>query len=161
MSPEHEQLYRHTLRDLVAAGVEFCVIGSFGLRLQCPALAARPAHDCDLLLPFAILQLNAVVQQLQAAGWEVTLWEEPVRLPLTAAQLRGKYYLRARQAGAVLDLSFENAFMGWEEFAPQRQWRAGIPVASRAHLLYQCARRNTAADQEALRLCGAAAGPDG
>ncbi|TGE29077.1 hypothetical protein [Hymenobacter metallicola] len=156
MSPEHEQLYRRTLHALVEAGLEFCVIGSLALRWQCPTLAHWPAHDCDLLVPFDVAQLNRLVQLLQATGWELTLWQKPVPVPLTEAQLRGKYYLRARWQGAILDLSYENAFMRWEEFAPERHWQAGLPLASVPHLLYQCIRRNTPADREILRLCQAA-----
>lgn len=155
MTTEHEELYRRTLRELVAAGLEFCVIGSLALRWQVVALAQWPAHDCDLLLPFDVAQLNRLVELLQARGWEVTLWQEPVNLPLTEAHLQGKYYLRARQQDAILDCSYENEFMRWEEFAQKRHWQQGVPLASVRHLLYQCTRRNTPADQEMLRRCWA------
>ncbi|MCB2407764.1 hypothetical protein [Hymenobacter lucidus] len=151
MSPEHEQLYRHTLHELVAAGVEFCVIGSLAVRWQCSTLARWPAHDCDLLLPFEVPVLEAAVRHLQAVGWEIKLWQEPVALPLTQAQLQGKYYLRARRQEAILDLCYENEFRPWAEFAAGRHWHQGLPLATLEHLLDQCARRNRPADQEMLR----------
>lgn len=157
MTPAHEQLYRSTLRDLMAAGIEFCVIGSFALRLQCPALPSRFVHDCDLMLPPDVASLNALAQHLQTAGWAVTLWEAPVQLPLAAEQLAGKYYLRARQAGAVLDCSYENDYLTWPEFIARLRWQDGLPLLLPEHILFQKAQRNNAADREVIQRCRMAA----
>ena len=152
MTPTHEQLYERTLHELVAADVEFCVIGTYALRLQCPALATWPVPDCDLMLPPALENLTALVRCLQAAGWMVTLWEQPAQLPLSAPELAGKYYLRARQAGAVLDCSYENDYQTWGDFASQLHWHEGLPLASVAHILGQKAQCGRPDDRAVLRL---------
>ena len=154
MTAAQEQLYQHILHELVAANVEFCVIGTYGLRAQCPALTAYPVPDCDLMLPLLLENLTALVHCLQANNWMVTLWEQPVQLPLSAAELAGKYYLRARQAGAVLDCSYENDYQSWEEFTSQLHWHQGLPLASAAHILHQKARCGRPGDREVLRLVG-------
>lgn len=163
MHPAQEQLYWHTLRELVAAGIEFCVIGTFALRQQFPALADWPVQDCDILLPNHLPMLNRLAAHLQAAGWEIHLWQEPVGLPLTAAQLAGKYYLRARQAGATLDCTYECEWLDWPTVATGCRGLRGVPLASPEHTLFLKSRRNSPADQHVIRLCqgepgGAASG---
>jgi hypothetical protein len=107
MTRAHEQLYLRTLHGLVAAGFDFCVLGTFGLRLQHPRLRCRFVSDCDSILPSNPADLTKLVSRLQAESWQITLWEQPVSLPLMAEVLIGKYYLRARQAKAVLDCAYE------------------------------------------------------
>ncbi|MGI4872605.1 MAG: hypothetical protein ACRYFX_15685 [Janthinobacterium lividum] len=152
MNAAHEHLYQRTLHELIMAGVEFCIIGTYGLRPQCPALAHHPVPDCDLMLPPTLPNLNALVHCLQTDGWAVTLWEQPVQLPLTAGEIVGKYYLRARQAGAVLDCSYENDFQTWADFASQLHWHEGLPLASVAHILFQKVQCGRPGDREVLRL---------
>lgn len=153
MAPVHEQLYLRTLHELVAAGVDFCVIGTFALRLQCPTLPRRLVGDCDLMLPYNLFTLNKLVRHLQAAGWKITLWDEPVHLPLTSEILAGKYYLRARHAGAVLDCSYENDYLTWPEFTSCRQWQRGLPLLPVAEILFQKSQLNGPAGREVIRLC--------
>jgi hypothetical protein len=151
MTRAHEQLYLLTLHSLVAAGFDFCVLGTFGLRLQCPRLPRRLVADCDLLLPADPAGLTALVSHLEAGGWVVSLWEQPVPRPLTAELLAGKYYLRARQAGAVLDCAYENEYLDWSDFAARRIWHRGLPLLATTHILAQKARCNRPADQLVLR----------
>lgn len=151
MTRAHEHLYIRTLRGLVAAGVDFCVLGTFGLRWQCPALRRRFVADCDIMLPADLACLTTLVQYLQAAGWHITLWQQPVRLPLRAATLVGKYYLRAHQAGAVLDCAYENDYLSWDEFAARRCGHNGLPVVAAEHILAQKAQCQRPADQLLLR----------
>lgn len=157
MTRAHEQLYLRTLRGLVAAGVEFCALGTFALRQQHPALRRRFVADCDIMLPFDPARLTALARHLQAAGWHLTLWEQPVLLPLTAGALVGKYYLRARQGGAVLDCAYENDCLTWPDFMAHRGWYNKLPLLSAAHILAQKAQCNRPADQLVLRQCRAAA----
>lgn len=157
LSPAAEQLYLRALRELVAHGFTFCVTGTFALRRHYPELPPELVADCDLQLPSDPTPLGELVRYLQRAGWQVSLWEVPVQLPLTAAQLAGKYYLRARQADAVLDCSYENDEFGWADFAARLQWRQGLPLASAEQILYLKAQRATLADQQVIGLCRALA----
>lgn len=157
MTRTHEQLYLRTLHGLVAAGFDFGVLGTFGLRLQHPGLPRRRVADCDLLLPPDPPRLTALVRHLQATGWVVSLWEQPVPLPLTAGLLAGKYYLRARQAGAVLDCAYENDYLDWPDFMAHCRWHNGLPLLAAAHILAQKAQCNRPADQLVLRQYRAAA----
>lgn len=151
MTAAHEQLYLRTLHQLAAAGIPFGVLGTFALRQLCPALPRRLVADCDLLLPFDTARLTELGQLLQAGGWHLTLWEQPVALPLQAADLAGKYYLRARQAGAVLDCAYENDFLSWPEFWASCYWHHGLPLLPPAAILQQKALVGRPADLAVLR----------
>lgn len=151
MTRAHEQLYLRTLHALVAAKIPFGVLGTFGLRLQIPRLPRRLVADCDLLLPADPAGFTALVSHLEAGGWVVSLWEQPVPRPLTTELLAGKYYLRARQAGAVLDCAYENDYLNWPDFEARCIWHRGLPLLAAAHILAQKARCNRPADQLVLR----------
>ncbi|RSK46167.1 hypothetical protein [Hymenobacter perfusus] len=150
MTASHERLYLRTLHELVAAGVVFGVLGTFALRCQVPALPRRLVADCDILLPFEVDNLTKLVSCLQAAGWGVSVWGEPVAVPLQAGQLAGKYYLRAQQAGAVLDCAYENEFLGWPDFWACCHWQQGLPLLGLEAVLLQKAQANRPTDQRLL-----------
>ena len=159
MTAAHERLYLRTLHELATASITFCVIGSFGLRLQHPDVERRWVADCDVQLPpRPLANLAQLVRVLQAGGWRVALWEQPVRLPLRAANLAGKYYLRARQGGAVLDCSYENDYWSWAEFAASTRQQAGLPVLAVEAILRQKGLCGRATDRALLARLGAAAG---
>lgn len=151
MTAAHERLYLRTLHQLVAADVPFGVLGTFALRQQCPTLPRCLVADCDLLLPPDPACLNALTNLLQAAGWRVTLWEHPVVLPLRATDLTGRYYLRAWQAGAVLDCAYENDYLDWPEFWAGCRWHYGLPLLEPAAILRQKAQVGRPADLAVLR----------
>jgi hypothetical protein len=151
MTATHEQLYLRTLHELVAAGVVFGVFGTFALRCQFPALPRRLVADCDILLPFEVDNLTALVSSLQAAGWRVSVWGEPLCLPLHVEQLAGKYYLRAQRAGAVLDCTYENELLDWPEFRAHCHWQQGLPLLGLEAVLLQKAQVNRPADQRVLQ----------
>lgn len=151
MTATHERLYLRTLHELVAAGIVFGVLGTFALRCQFPAFPRRLVADCDILLPFEVDNLTALVTCLQVAGWRVGVWGEPVGLPLQAGQLAGKYYLRAQQAGAVLDCTYENKFLDWPEFWAHCHWWQGLPLLRVEAVLLQKAQVNRPADQRVLQ----------
>ncbi|MCC3160739.1 hypothetical protein LJ737_26115 [Hymenobacter sp. 15J16-1T3B] len=140
MTAAHEQLYLRTLRTLVAAGVPFVGLGTFALRRQCPQLPRRLVADCDLQLPPDLAVLNQLTQLLQAAGWCMTLWEAPVQAPLAAAELAGKYYLRARRAGAVLDCTYEHDSLDWPAFQVRSHSCEGLPLLRTAAILQEKAQ---------------------
>jgi hypothetical protein len=151
MTAAHEQLYLRTLHQLVAAGIPFGVLGTFALRQHCPTLPRRLVADCDLLLPPDLATLNALSTLLLTSSWRVTIWEQPVIMPLQATDLAGKYYLRARHAGAVLDCAYENDFLSWPEFRAGCHWHHGLPLLTTAGILQQKAQTGRPADLAVLR----------
>lgn len=151
MTAAQEQLYRRTLHALVAADLPFVGLGTFALRLQCPALPRRLVADCDLQFPPDAAVLTRLTELLQAAGWRLTLWEQPVQLPLQAAELTGKYYLRARRGRAVLDCAYENDFLNWPEFRAAGQWHHGLPLLPPPAILRQKILADRPADHVVLR----------
>ena len=106
--------------------------------------------DCDLLPPDSA-GLNTLTNLLQATNWRITLWEQPVELPLRPTDLMGKYYLRARQAGAMLDCAYENDFLSWPEFRASCQWHHGLPLLTPAAILRQKAQVGRPPDLAVLR----------
>ncbi|RTQ44728.1 hypothetical protein EJV47_27435 [Hymenobacter gummosus] len=151
MTRAHEQLYLATLRQLVAVGIPFVGLGTFALRLQCPALPRRLVADCDLQLPPDTEVLNRAAQLLDGGGWQLTLWQQPLPLPLPAADLPGKYYFRAHQSGAVLDCAYENDFWSWPVFQAHCRWHQGLPLLPPTDLLHHKALANRPSDQAVLR----------
>ena len=151
MTAAHGLLYLRTLHQLVAAGVPFGILGTFALRQHCPALPRRLVADCDLLLPPDPAVLTTMAHLLQAGGWHLTLWEQPVTLPFQAADLAGKYYLRAQQAGATLDCAYENDYQSWPEFEAGCCWLHGLPLWNLEAILHQKAQVGRPADLDVLR----------
>lgn len=159
MTAAHEQLYLRTLRQLVAAGLPFVGLGTFALRRQCPALPRRLVADCDLQFPPDAAVLTRLTELLQADAWRVTLWEEPVQLPLTSAALAGKYYLRARRAGAVLDCTYENVYLSWPETLAASYCYEGLPQLRIAVILHHKALTGRPTDLRLLRWWQQTIGP--
>lgn len=151
MTAAQEQLYQHTLHALTAAGIPLVGLGTFALRYQCPALPRHLVADCDLQLPPDAALLTRLTALLQAAGWAVTLWEHAVTLPLCAAALTGKYYLRARRGAAILDCAYENDFLTWPEFEAASRIRHGLRWLPPAAILRQKQLANRPADLVVLR----------
>lgn len=151
MTAAQEQLYLRTLHALVAADIPFVALGTFALRRQCPTLPRRLVADCDLQFPPDAAVLTRLTQLLQAAGWRVTLWEQPVQLPPPAAELPGKYYLRARRGQAVLDCAYENDFLSWPEFQAASRWQQGLPLLPPPAILHQKMQADRPADHVVLR----------
>lgn len=151
MTADHERLYLRALHRLVAAGVPFGVLGTLALRQHYPTLPRRLVANGDLLLPPDPAGLNGLTDLLQAGGWRVTLWEQPVVRPLRATGLTGKYYPRARQAGATLDCAYENDYLAWPEFWASCRWHHGLPLLKPGAILRQKAQVGRPADRAILR----------
>lgn len=145
-----EALYRQTLLALQSQGIEFCVIGTFGLGLFHAEWPVYPVKDCDLMVKNDPENLNKLASALQALHWQLYLWQESVACPLPLERLSGKYYLRALQHKAVLDATYECDFISWQQFKEQAQVIEGIPVASIGHILYLKHMRNTPKDREQI-----------
>lgn len=145
-----QRLYRQTLLHLQASGVYYCVIGSFGLGLHNRDFLLYPVQDCDLLIRNQADNLNKLAKVLQELHWQLYLWEEPVSYPLPLENLPGKYYLRAKQRQAILDLTYECASILWSACEGQVSFISGIPVASIDHILHLKKVRNREKDRHVI-----------
>jgi hypothetical protein len=94
--------------------------------------------------------LNKLAKVLQELHWQLYLWEESVSYPLPLGNLAGKYYLRAKQRQAILDLTYECAAICWSECEERCSFIAGIPVASIDHILHLKKVRNGEKDRHVI-----------
>lgn len=125
--------YASLLQHLQRAGLPFAVIGTYALRAYYPdALRDYALPDCDAVLPDSAL--NPAIGLLLRAGWQLSLWGEPVLGPVNAAEANGKFYLRARQGAHTLDLTYECP-IAWADMGPGRVMAGGIPYAALAHVV--------------------------
>jgi hypothetical protein len=98
------------LQAMQAAGLRFALHGSFAAWLAGDE-QVWPA-DIDLLLPAEDAAVNAALVWLQAQGFALSCWQQPLSLPLLLADYRGRYYFRAERVQRDgerlrLDLCFE------------------------------------------------------
>jgi hypothetical protein len=113
MEPYLPSLYRLNER-----GVKYLVIGTGALWLHLKEFRDRPLSDCDLFVPSDdYANLTQLVQVLLADKWVITVWGEPLQLPLREQQLQNKYYLRCNKFVSspqpsllVMDVTYE---LGW------------------------------------------------
>lgn len=125
--------YASLLQHLHAQGLPFAVIGTYALRAYYPAeMRDYALPDCDAVLPDTAL--NSAISMLLHAGWQLSLWEEPVLGPVSAAEASGKFYLRARRDGHTLDLTYACPIT-WADMGPARVVADGIPYAALAHVV--------------------------
>lgn len=99
------------LQRWVDEGRRFAIHGSFAAHWR-DASAPAP-HDLDLLFDPALGDLDAVLDQLVAAGFRLSSWGRPICLPIDWAVLRGRCAVRAEhidRAGCRtrIDLGFEH-----------------------------------------------------
>lgn len=151
--PLAERPYLLTLRHLIARGVEFVVIGSFGLRLhlgdRLEEVAGRPPADCDVVVPHA--GLVGVVDALAEDGWRVCSRDDDVSagLPAPGVSLDGRQYLRASRNDLILDATYEPV-LAWPDLSADAQVVAGIPVATVDHIAAIMAARGTERDHAVI-----------
>lgn len=121
------------LRELACCDLRFLVFGSAGLALHHPhLLAVYPLPDLDLLLPGAHPALCELVRALAERGFEVRSWGEPWQETWSAADLAGRFYLRATRAALRVDATYEATYLA-EAWRPEEQACIdGIPVCSEA-----------------------------
>lgn len=91
-------------------------------------------HDCDLVLDPAGENILEAIRILDEKGWNVTSWDEPVHADVEGSLLSGRFYLRARKADRVLDLTYECA-IPWEEMKSGIVLDGGLPLASVAQIV--------------------------
>ncbi|MFI0353160.1 hypothetical protein [Actinomadura sp. 9N407] len=128
--PPGEQVYVDALRTLREHGIAFVVIGSFGLRLhlgeRLEGVTGRPPADCDIVVPGDRATLLGFVEALPE--WRVWSWRDPV--PPLPEDIAGRFYLRARRGGLILDATYEPLGVTWPELRDTAIERTGIPVAT-------------------------------
>jgi hypothetical protein len=94
--------------------------------------------------------LNKLAKVLEALHWRLYLWEESVSYPLPLEKLPGKYYLRAKQQEAIVDLTYECEYISWSEFEKRSSCIEGIPVASVDQILHLKKVRNREKDRHVI-----------
>jgi hypothetical protein len=148
-APPFEHLaYLEVLHRLQSRGVRFAVTGSFALRLIMDALAGEPVPDCDLFLEPSAHNLQRWAALLAEDGWALSVWNEPLGLPLDLEALRGKYYVRARKGLLVLDGTHEHDTLGLSALVSGARMRHGLPVMDLDTLLALKRERGTPRDLE-------------
>jgi hypothetical protein len=145
MNCNGREIYLQTLHNLQAEGVQFCVIGTFGLGLHDVIPSSYEIKDCDLAVKADSENLNHLARILETLQWQLYVWDEPVHYPLPLEKLWGKYYLRAVFRNMILDATYECA-VSWPELKEQICYREELPVASIFHMLHMKKRRNTPKD---------------
>lgn len=148
--PEH-LAYLGLLQRLHARGVAFAVTGSFALRLHMAALEGEPVPDCDVFLAPSPDNLQRWAALLEEEGWALTVWNEPLRLPLAPEALRGRYYVRARREALVVDGTYEHDTLELTALVARAPSVHGLPVLELELLLALKRERGTPRDLEQVR----------
>ncbi|OJH38666.1 hypothetical protein [Cystobacter ferrugineus] len=146
--PSEHLSYLELLHRLQARGVRFALTGSFALRLLMDALEDEPVPDCDLFLDPSADNLQRWAALLVEDGWALTVWNEPVGVPLDLETLRGKYYVRARKGPLVLDGTYEHDTLETGALVAGARMLHGLPVMDLDTLLALKRERGTPRDLE-------------
>lgn len=146
--PSQHLAYLELLHRLQSRGVRFALTGSFALRLLMDALGGEPVPDCDLLLEPSAGNLQHWAALLVEDGWALTVWNEPVGVPLALETLRGKYYVRARKGPLVLDGTYEHDTLETGALVSGARMSHGLPVMDLDTLLALKRERGTPRDLE-------------
>lgn len=83
------QHYEEALSLLTTSGIHFCVIGTYGLLLHGVDLSNYDIRDCDLMCTKD--QLDNLATAMREAGWDLSVWDEPLVVPITNAHIEGKF----------------------------------------------------------------------
>jgi hypothetical protein len=148
--PEH-LAYLRVLHQLQARGVAFALTGSFALRLHMDALGGEPVPDCDLFLSPSPDNLQRWAALLAEDGWTLSVWNEPLRLPLEPEALRGRYYVRARRGAWVMDGTYEHDTLALPAVVAQAPRIHGLPVVELELVLAFKRERGSPRDVEQVR----------
>lgn len=127
--------YLSILQVLQREGVQYCVIGTWALKVYFPQeMKDYVLRDCDIVLSSSINNLHKAISVLKQENWQVTLWNEPIPLEANDTFFLGKYYIRAKKEDFVLDLTYEPK-ISWKELATSISYVLDIPLASIEHIL--------------------------
>ena len=88
------------------------LFGSLGLELTYPEVLDNPPGDADLVAGNEQKNLKGIIQFLQANGYTVYSWEEPVTEGFDMGILRGRFYIRGIKhippyEPAIIDVTYE------------------------------------------------------
>lgn len=88
------------LQAMADAGMQFDVFGSFQQwQAQGACADGHVPSDADLALPPDLAQLERMLTFLDARGFALSLWGEPVVPPVSVETVRRHHYLRAERVG--------------------------------------------------------------
>ena len=136
ISSDNQDPYQATLHHLTQNNFPYLLMGTYALKLQYPdRMADYAVTDCDLLLPPDPVIVQQFVSTLMAAGWALTLWEEPLTGEEPAETYTGKFYVRAQRESAQLDLTYESP-QDWPTAQAAAQTVNGLPVLATDQLLW-------------------------
>jgi hypothetical protein len=146
--PLEHLAYLELLHRLQSREVRFALTGSFALRLLMDVLGGEPVPDCDLFLEPSADNLQRWAALLVEDGWALTVWNEPLGVPLELERLRGKYYVRARKGALVLDGTYEHDTLEPGALVSGARSLQGLPVMDLDTLLALKRERGTPRDLE-------------
>ena len=113
--------YRKILDEFIKYEIEFLITGTWALKLAYPeTLKDYSVKDCDIIIKYDLVQIKSAIGLLLKNGWQTTIWEELIASNISIEKLEGKYYIRAKYKGLVLDLTYENDYYSWQELNKQR-----------------------------------------
>lgn len=116
------------LRELAADHIAFVVVGSAGFVLHEPAVARRYVlPDVDVVVA-DLVALRAMVAALTTRGFALTCWGEPLSTSFEDTVVVGRFYVRGKRDGVVIDVTFEDAPFDVEDVLRRVVVKGGIPV---------------------------------
>ena len=88
------------------------LFGSLGLELTYPDVLDNPPSDADLVVGNERENLKGIIQFLQANGYTVYSWEEPIVKGFDMEILSGRFYIRGIKhippyKPAIIDVTYE------------------------------------------------------
>ena len=144
--------YLPILRSLHALGVKLAVIGTWALKAYFPEkMRDYVLQDCDLVLATEEANIRLAIAILNQKSWTTTVWEEHVDAGTPSPEFVGKYYVRAKQANLVLDLTYE-CKLDWQQMEAGIQWKLGLPLASLDNIVQLKRAKGLASDFALLEM---------
>jgi MoaA/NifB/PqqE/SkfB family radical SAM enzyme len=131
------------LKSLAETKLPFVTYGTAGLLLLHPELEL-PLKDSDILLPPEVLL--PFVQWAQSRGAQVTSWSEPWNAQWTAADVAGRFYIRATFGDLQLDATYEEPDFSIPTLIREATWHEGVPVCPEGPLLAMKERKRVRRD---------------
>lgn len=143
--------YFPILKSLKQNRIRYLAIGTWALKLAYPKIMqGYQLSDCDILIENDLEQIRNCIRILKSKGWEVKVWGKEMDEIPSATFLKGKYYLRAKQGGLTLDLTYECPLFSWEDLYGARMEQDGFFLAGLDHILALKKAKGRAKDLETV-----------
>ena len=109
------------------------LFGSLGLELTYPDVLDNPPGDADLVAVDEKENLNGIIQFLQANGYTVYSWQQPIVKGFDMDLLQGRFYIRGikhmpQHAPAIIDVTYELKGINIRELLGMTIQKEGIRV---------------------------------